>query len=74
MRACPSCGYQGLPSERAILKRYQKAFGDLPVMAMMKRGWLRCGFTDERGWPSVDEVRAALERFFEVDTLSEIAD
>lgn len=63
-KKCPDCGFQNEPSERAMLARYRKAFGTLPVMAMMKRGWLRCSFSDSGGWPSVEEVRAAVEVFF----------
>lgn len=66
-KRCPSCGYQDTPTERQALYQYKKAFGSMPVMAMMKRGWLACGFTDERGWPSVDEVRHALDKFFDID-------
>jgi len=63
-KPCPACGYRDTPTERQMLYRYKKAFGDMPVMAMMKRGWLDCGFSDERGWPPVEEVADALKRFF----------
>lgn len=52
-----------------MLRQYKKAFGDMPVMAMMKRGWLTCGFTDEFGWPSVEQVREALDKFFGEDRM-----
>lgn len=47
-----------------MLRAYKAAFGELPVMAMMKRGWLDCGFSDEHGWPPVEDVCVALEKFF----------
>lgn len=51
-----------------MLRRYKAAFGDFPIFAMMKRGWLPgCGFSEERGWSTVGEVRDALRRFFGED-------
>jgi hypothetical protein len=66
-KPCPCCGYQDLPTGRQMLRRYKKAFGDMPIMAMIKRGWIFSGFTNELEWPSVDQVRDELKRFFGED-------
>jgi hypothetical protein len=59
MKKCPSCGYENTPTERQLLRQYKKAFGTLPVRAMINRSWICRGEL-----LSVEEVRAELVRFF----------
>jgi len=49
------------------------AFGDMPVMEMMNRGWLSCGFSEESGWPTVEQVRDALKHFFKDFDISDLS-
>lgn len=67
LKSCPACGYQDTPTEREFLKACKRAFGDLPVRAMMKRKWI-C--VSENG--SIEEVRQELIRFFGVADANEL--
>lgn len=67
MKICPSCGYEDTPTERQLLRQYRKAFGTIPVREMIKRCWLNVGEL-----ASVEDVRAALIRFFELKNAEEL--
>jgi hypothetical protein len=58
------CGYENTPTARTLLRRYKKAFGDIPVREMIHRGWINLG--------SVAEVRAELIRFFGLKDAAEL--
>ena len=59
MKRCPCCGFEPTPSNRQLLSQYRKAFDDLPVMAMVERGWL--GDVDRF---DITAVKAAVLKFF----------
>jgi hypothetical protein len=67
LKTCPSCGYEDTPTERQRLRQYKKAFGTLPVRAMIKRGWICAGEL-----ASVEEVRHDLVKFFGLKDVAEL--
>lgn len=69
MKPCPCCGYEGTPTDRQILRLHKKHFGNLPVRAMIKRGWINVNDP-----LSLMELRGELRRFFDIKTDEELAE
>lgn len=82
MKACPQCGFAGTLSERRLLSLFREHFPDLPILEMLKRGWISC--TTYSRWEARDEwceyeipqmleeVLTDLMRFFQVKTVEEL--
>lgn len=60
-RRCPVCGYKDTPTMREVVRLWRVEFGELPILEMIQRGWIRLPADRSNSMPAIrDEVR----RFF----------
>lgn len=66
MKECPMCGYVPTPSNETLRKLYARHFPGLPIMEMVKRGWIVI-----REPLNLEEILRELMRFSDCKTVDE---
>lgn len=67
MKECPACGYKETASNKQLLRLYAKEFADLPVLAMMERGWISVQDRED-----INEIWRAILKFFNVESKEQL--